>query len=172
MQAQAVDAQVEAEAPEDASQPQQEQEVQPQPQQSEWSQKLSSAQENFYDEAAWNALLDFAEDSDDLEKIGRHTRPYSRDTQTLFVYLFPYSSIYFLRDPEPSSETVFSRPPEKSSAQISYLNHFLVNQATFPYAEALFARFLRTSVSVDLWKFYIIYVRSVMSVGFVAIVEC
>ena len=47
----------------------------------------------------------------------------------------------------------------KSSVQISYLNHFLVEQTTFPYAETLFTRFLRISVSVDLWKVYIVYVR-------------
>ncbi|EJD00731.1 Suf-domain-containing protein [Fomitiporia mediterranea MF3/22] len=100
-----------------------------QPQVSEWSQKLKSAEGNPHDESAWDALLDFAEESGDLEKI------------------------------KEAYEALLQKYPNTSSAQISYLNHFLVNQATFPFAEALFARFLRTSVSVDLWKFYIIYVR-------------
>ncbi|KAL5512186.1 hypothetical protein ACEPAG_3471 [Sanghuangporus baumii] len=125
MQAQANDTQIKSEATESALQAQ----LQPQP--SEWSQKLSYAQDNSYNDAAWNALLDFAEESGDLEKI------------------------------KEAYEALLQKYPNTSSAQISYLNHFLVDQATFPYAEALFARFLRTSVSVDLWKFYIIYVRRV-----------
>ncbi|KAL5508671.1 RNA14 [Sanghuangporus vaninii] len=128
MQAQASDTQLKSEATESALQ------TQPQPQPSEWSQKLSYAQDNPYNEAAWNALLDFAEESGDLEKI------------------------------KEAYEALLQKYPNTSSAQISYLNHFLVNQATFPYAEALFARFLRTSVSVDLWKFYIIYVRRVNAI--------
>lgn len=50
----------------------------------------------------------------------------------------------------------------KSSAQIAYLNHFL-SPGLFQYAEELFKRFLRTSPLVDLWKFYLTYVRSVTS---------
>jgi cleavage stimulation factor subunit 3 len=38
-----------------------------------------------------------------------------------------------------------------------------LNPGLFKFAEALFNRFLRTSVSVDLWKFYLIYVRRVNS---------
>ncbi|EJU00881.1 Suf-domain-containing protein [Dacryopinax primogenitus] len=45
--------------------------------------------------------------------------------------------------------------------QISYLSHFLNNAADFPYAESLFARFLRASPSVELWKFYLTYIRRV-----------
>ncbi|KZT55980.1 Suf-domain-containing protein [Calocera cornea HHB12733] len=45
--------------------------------------------------------------------------------------------------------------------QISYLSHFLTNPSDFPYAESLFARFLRSSPSPDLWKFYLTYIRRV-----------
>ncbi|KZP00685.1 Suf-domain-containing protein [Calocera viscosa TUFC12733] len=45
--------------------------------------------------------------------------------------------------------------------QISYLGHFLTNPSDFPYAESLFARFLRSSPSPDLWKFYLTYIRRV-----------
>ncbi|KAG0697093.1 hypothetical protein DFH29DRAFT_165718 [Suillus ampliporus] len=50
--------------------------------------------------------------------------------------------------------------PNTSSAQIAYLNHFL-SPGLFPYAEELFRRFLRSSPLVDLWKFYLTYVRRV-----------
>lgn len=43
--------------------------LQPQTQQSEWSIKLKNAEDHPYSESAWNALLDFAEESSDLEKI-------------------------------------------------------------------------------------------------------
>ena len=51
----------------------------------------------------------------------------------------------------------------KLSAEIAYLNHFL-NPGLFQYyAKALFKRFLRTSPTVDLWKFYLTYVRFIVS---------
>ncbi|KAG2111422.1 hypothetical protein BD769DRAFT_1630282 [Suillus cothurnatus] len=52
--------------------------------------------------------------------------------------------------------------PNTSSAQIAYLNHFL-SPGLFPYAEELFRRFLRSSPLVDLWKFYLTYVRSTVN---------
>ncbi|KAG9126214.1 mRNA 3'-end-processing protein rna14, partial [Ceratobasidium sp. 392] len=48
--------------------------------------------------------------------------------------------------------------PDATSAQIAYLNHFLT-PALFSKAELLFSRFLRTSTSPELWKFYLAYVR-------------
>ncbi|KAI5120731.1 hypothetical protein M0805_006437 [Coniferiporia weirii] len=96
---------------------------------SDWSALRKAVEDNPYNEASWNALLDMAEELGDLEKI------------------------------KETYEALLEKYPNTSSAQISYLNHFLINQATFPFAESLFARFLRTSASVDLWKFYIIYVR-------------
>ena len=49
----------------------------------------------------------------------------------------------------------------QSSAQIAYLSHFLT-PPLFQQAEGLFSRFLRPSPSVDLWKFYLTYVRYVL----------
>ncbi|KIM62980.1 hypothetical protein SCLCIDRAFT_24567 [Scleroderma citrinum Foug A] len=57
-------------------------------------------------------------------------------------------------------EALLETYPNTSSAQIAYLNHFL-SPGLFQYAEELFKRFLRTSPSVDLWKFYLTYVRRV-----------
>ncbi|KAG8917680.1 mRNA 3'-end-processing protein rna14 [Tulasnella sp. 417] len=50
--------------------------------------------------------------------------------------------------------------PNTASLQIAYLNHFLT-PPLFQRAEALFARFLRPSPSVELWKFYLTYVRRI-----------
>lgn len=114
MQTQAADAQVKAEAPEkapeDASQPQQEQELQPQPQQSGWSQKLSYAQENFYDEAAWNSLLDFAEDSGDLEKIKEaYEALLQKYPNTVRIFIFILFNLILCVTPNPRLKTCF--PP-------------------------------------------------------------
>ncbi|CAE7226282.1 unnamed protein product [Rhizoctonia solani] len=48
--------------------------------------------------------------------------------------------------------------PNATSAQIAYMNHFLT-PALFSKAELLFSRFLRNSISPELWKFYLSYVR-------------
>jgi cleavage stimulation factor subunit 3 len=57
-------------------------------------------------------------------------------------------------------EALLETYPNTSSAQIAYLNHFL-GPGAFPFAEAIFKRILRSSPSVDLWKFYLTYVRRV-----------
>ncbi|EPQ59815.1 Suf-domain-containing protein [Gloeophyllum trabeum ATCC 11539] len=48
--------------------------------------------------------------------------------------------------------------PNTSAAQIAYISHFL-DSGEFQQAQALFIKFLRTSPDVDLWKFYLTYVR-------------
>ncbi|KAH7916661.1 hypothetical protein BJ138DRAFT_1074533 [Hygrophoropsis aurantiaca] len=57
-------------------------------------------------------------------------------------------------------EALLETYPNTSSAQIAYLNHFL-SPGLFQYAEELFKRFLKASPLVDLWKFYLTYVRRV-----------
>ncbi|KDQ20470.1 hypothetical protein BOTBODRAFT_100538 [Botryobasidium botryosum FD-172 SS1] len=52
--------------------------------------------------------------------------------------------------------------PNTASTEIAYLNHHLT-PPLFPTAEALFSRFLRPSPWVELWKFYLVYVRRVNS---------
>ena len=46
-------------------------------------------------------------------------------------------------------------------AQIAYLNHFLDDPSSWTQAESLFKRFLTASPGVELFKFYLKYVRSV-----------
>ncbi|TDL17626.1 Suf-domain-containing protein [Rickenella mellea] len=100
---------------------------------SEWDALREKLREQPHDTDLWNRLVDRAEESGDIDKIKQ------------------------------AYEAVLEKYPNTSSVQIAYLNHFLTNPTTFPYAESLFARFLRTSPSVDLWKFYIVYVRRVNS---------
>ena len=49
----------------------------------------------------------------------------------------------------------------QASAQIQYINHFLNTETTFDKAQDLFKKFLRTSPCVELWTFYLTYVRYV-----------
>ncbi|KLO08580.1 Suf-domain-containing protein [Schizopora paradoxa] len=98
---------------------------------SEWQQKLQQTTQEPYNTSAWNALITFAESSGDVEKI------------------------------KEAYDALLAKFPNTPSAQINYLSHFLTNSSSFAYAESLFARFLRTSPSVELWKFYINYVRRV-----------
>ncbi|EJD42466.1 Suf-domain-containing protein [Auricularia subglabra TFB-10046 SS5] len=55
-------------------------------------------------------------------------------------------------------EALLEAYPNTASIQIEYLRHFL-NPGLFHIAESLFSRFLRPSPSVELWKFYLVYVR-------------
>jgi hypothetical protein len=49
----------------------------------------------------------------------------------------------------------------QASAQIQYINHCLNTETTFDKAQDLFKKFLRTSPCVELWTFYLNYVRYV-----------
>ena len=51
----------------------------------------------------------------------------------------------------------------QSSAQIAYINHVMesASPTKYSYVEGLFKRFLKTSPFVDLWKYYLSYVRFV-----------
>ncbi|KAL9712323.1 mRNA 3'-end-processing protein rna14 [Leucoagaricus gongylophorus] len=60
-------------------------------------------------------------------------------------------------------DTLLRQYPNTASAQIAYISFFLADQSTFSEAEELFKRFLRSSPSVDLWKFYLTYVRRLNS---------
>ncbi|KAI0002909.1 hypothetical protein BJV74DRAFT_814041 [Russula compacta] len=98
---------------------------------SEWDSLRASLRENPYDIEGWNKLVRLAEDSGDLEKI------------------------------KDAYESLLKMYPNTWSAQIAYLNHFLV-PGHFKFAEDnLFTRFLRTSPAVELWKFYLTYIRRI-----------
>ncbi|KAH9978134.1 hypothetical protein BGW80DRAFT_1285995 [Lactifluus volemus] len=89
---------------------------------SEWDTLRASLRDNPHDTEGWNKLVRLAEDSADLEKI------------------------------KEAYESLLKMYPNTWSAQIAYLNHFLV-PGHFKFAEDhLFTRFLRTSpprINVD-----------------------
>ncbi|KAF5371988.1 hypothetical protein D9615_008143 [Tricholomella constricta] len=80
---------------------------------------------------AWRRLIELAENSGEIEKI------------------------------RAAFDALLHHYPNTSSAQIRYIGHFLEDPSTFGEAEELFKRFLKISPSVDLWKFYLVYVRRV-----------
>ena len=59
----------------------------------------------------------------------------------------------------------YHRVPQPS-AQIAYINHVLesISETRYHDAAALFSRFLKTSPFVELWKFYLSYVRWVYAI--------
>jgi cleavage stimulation factor subunit 3 len=99
-----------------------------------------------HDPDGWKRLVELAESSGDIEKIrATYDALLKQYPNTVGYFDFLRSFVYL---------TCF-----QSSAQIAYISHFLTNQNTFGEAEELFKKFLRTSPSVDLWKFYLTYVR-------------
>ncbi|KAH9950118.1 Suf-domain-containing protein [Amylocystis lapponica] len=96
---------------------------------SEWEVTRAELRSKPTDADLWLKLVDLAEDSGNIERI--------KDTY----------------------EALLEAYPNTSSAQIAYINHFLEDPASFGIAESLFLRFLRKSPWVDLWKFYLIYIR-------------
>ncbi|TFK64019.1 Suf-domain-containing protein [Pluteus cervinus] len=77
----------------------------------------------------WKRLVELAESSGDLQKV--------RETY----------------------DALLKQYPNTPSAQIAYIGHFVNEPEHFGEAEELFRRFLRTSPFVDLWKYYLTYVR-------------
>ncbi|PBK72172.1 Suf-domain-containing protein [Armillaria solidipes] len=83
--------------------------------------------------ALWKRLVEIAEQSGETEKI------------------------------KVAFDSLLKQYPNTSAAQISYISHYLDNPKTFGEAEALFTTFLKHSPSVDLFRFYLTYVRRVHS---------
>ncbi|EKM76104.1 hypothetical protein AGABI1DRAFT_45409 [Agaricus bisporus var. burnettii JB137-S8] len=90
---------------------------------------LADLKERPHNPDGWRQLVEMAEQSGEAEKI-----------RTTF-------------------DILLKQYPNTASAQIAYINFFLNDQSTFSDAEELFKKFLRSSPSVDLWKFYLTYVR-------------
>ncbi|KXN88352.1 mRNA 3'-end-processing protein RNA14 [Leucoagaricus sp. SymC.cos] len=89
--------------------------------------------EHSHNPDGWRRLVELAEHSGDSEKIRK------------------------------TFDALLKQYPNTASAQIAYISFFLNDQSTFSEAEDLFKRFLRLSPSVDLWKFYLTYVRRLNS---------
>ncbi|KAJ7165605.1 Suf-domain-containing protein [Mycena crocata] len=98
---------------------------------SDYDALMTRLQESPHDPESWKRLVDIAEHSGDIARI----------RQTYDALLKQY--------------------PNTAAAQTAYISHFIDNPALFSEAEALLNKFLRTSPSVDLWKYYLGYVRRV-----------
>ncbi|KAG6837133.1 hypothetical protein H0H93_014038 [Arthromyces matolae] len=98
---------------------------------SEYDSITAELQQRPNNPSGWKRLIDLAENSGDLDKI------------------------------RASFDALLQQYPNTSSAQIRYIGHFLQDPSTFSEAEDLFKKFLVKSPEVELWKFYLVYVRRV-----------
>ncbi|KAF6748569.1 hypothetical protein DFP72DRAFT_1034925 [Ephemerocybe angulata] len=96
---------------------------------SEFDALFARLSENPQDPEGWRRLIDLATGSGEIPKI------------------------------QQAFDELLKHYPNTSSAQIAYISHFLNDESTFAEAEQLFIKFLRSSPNVDLWKFYLTYVR-------------
>lgn len=128
-------------------QPPKEEELQ-QPHLSEWESLRNRLRDNPHDPEGWSKLVELAENSGEIEEI-KETYESLFEIYPNTVCQLPASASCLI------SDTLFDI---KSSAQIAYLNHFMI-PGSFGTAEAIFKKILRSSPSVDLWKFYLTYVR-------------
>jgi cleavage stimulation factor subunit 3 len=117
---------------------------------SEWDLLRTQLDEKPHDPDGWRRLVEIGESSGDLEPI--------KKTYEALLMTYPHTVCAITSSISHLSSSPFS---VQSSAQIAYISHFL-NPGLFQYAEALFQRFLIKSPSVDLWKFYLTYVRFVL----------
>jgi len=131
-----------------AKQEPKEEEVPQQPQLSEWESLRNRLRDSPHDPEGWSKFVDLAENSGEIEEI-KSTYESLLETYPNTVCQLPVSH------PVRFSDTLLDI---KSSAQIAYLNHFTI-PGSFGVAETIFKRMLRSSPSVDLWKFYLTYVR-------------
>ncbi|KAI0070995.1 Suf-domain-containing protein [Panus rudis PR-1116 ss-1] len=118
--------------PSDAPQEQQEapQDQPPEPP-SEWDQLRDHLRKEPQDSEAWLNLVGLAESSGDFERI------------------------------KEAYEALLDAYPNTSSAQIAYITHVLESSHPnkFQHAVTLFNKYLKSSPFVELWKFYLSYVR-------------
>ncbi|KAJ7476939.1 Suf-domain-containing protein [Mycena galericulata] len=107
------------------------------PPSSDYDALMARLQESPHDPESWKRLVDLAE-----------TSPKGKD------YLPRIRQTY---------DALLERYPNTAAAQMAYINHFLNKDQPhlFATAEQLLNKFLRTSPSVELWKFYLDYVREV-----------
>ncbi|KAJ7755187.1 Suf-domain-containing protein [Mycena metata] len=94
---------------------------------------MGRLKENPHDPETWKRLIDVAESSGDIPRVRE------------------------------AYDALLKQYPNTASAQTAYLRHFADNNATRSDAEELLNKFLRASPSVDLWNFYLTYVRRINS---------
>lgn len=102
---------------------------------SEWESLRTHLKEKINDVDSWLKLVELSEDANDFE-------------QTNTTY-----------------EALLEAFPNTPSAQIAYINHVLESSDSkrFSQAATLFNKYLKTSPFLDLWKFYLNYVKKMNS---------
>ncbi|KAF8189661.1 hypothetical protein BJ912DRAFT_966052 [Pholiota molesta] len=96
---------------------------------SEYEALMAQLAESPHNPDGWRRLIRLAEDSGDMGKI---------------------SAAY---------DALLKQYPNNATAQIQYISHFVNDESTFEHAEELFKKFLIRSPCVELWIFYLTYVR-------------
>ena len=101
----------------------------------------------------WRRLVNVAEATGDISKISAaYDALLKQYPNTVCGGLIPFPFSFFFG---------LLLTCAQASAQIQYINHFLNTETTFDKAQDLFKKFLRTSPCVELWTFYLTYVRYV-----------
>lgn len=121
---------------------------------SEWDSLREHLKKEVQDVDSWLKLVDLAEQSGNYDR--------TKETYEALLEQFPNTvSKLFLFDCDPVSHLSFSFSPIQSSVQIAYINFVLESSHPdkFQHAVTLFNRFLKLSPFVDLWKFYLAYVK-------------
>ncbi|KAJ7174432.1 Suf-domain-containing protein [Mycena filopes] len=98
---------------------------------SDFDSQMGRLKENPHDPETWKRLIDIAESSGDISRIRE------------------------------AYDALLKQYPNTASAQTAYLKHFADNPATRSDAEELLNKFLRASPSIELWNFYLSYVRRI-----------
>ncbi|KAJ7983053.1 Suf-domain-containing protein [Mycena polygramma] len=100
---------------------------------SDYDALMARLKESPHDPESWKRLVDEAETSGDIVRIRE------------------------------AYDALLAQYPNTASAQTAYIDHFLNSPSSYGEAEELLNKFLRTSPSAELWKFYLDYVRRVNS---------
>ncbi len=116
-----------------------------QPLPSEFDSLRASLAANPHSPALWKRLVEMAETSGEMEKIKFAFDSLLKQYPNTVCKL-PPSILYFSHS-------------KQSAVQISYIRHYLNDPKTVGEAEILFKTFLNRSPSVDLFRFYLTYIR-------------
>lgn len=115
---------------------------------SEYDALTAQLAENPHNPDGWRQLIRIAEETGEIEKI----------SAAYDALLKQYPNNVCL----PCIPTLRRADPLQATAQIQYITHFVNDESTFEHAEELFKKFLIRSPCVELWNFYLTYVRCVL----------
>jgi cleavage stimulation factor subunit 3 len=125
----------------------------PHPPPSEYDLLNKQVADNPHDHDAWRRFVDVAEETGDIDKISA--------TYDALLKQFPNTvCLPPLTRPFDMFESFFLFSTRlQAQAQIQYISHFTTNESMFETVEVLFNKFLKSSPCVELWSFYLSFVR-------------